>query len=165
MPAEVQGKTECHMVQRSSVWDDASAVASRKAGECAAHRRVAPKICGPPHQRSLVRPPGVRWPQDSVRGDNNRGIFWIFSVYCIQHCFICRPSDSTVTEDAGIEPRTVATSALAVRRTGNNRLAKIGIVFCQLSQSLQGIQYIGTAHAFKLSVVWFGSNTSTFTPL
>jgi hypothetical protein len=26
---------------------------------------------------------------------------WIF----IQNCFICRPSDSTVSEDAGIEPR------------------------------------------------------------
>jgi hypothetical protein len=31
-------------------------------------------------------------------------------MYVIQHCFICRPSDSTVSEDAGIEPRTVATS-------------------------------------------------------
>ncbi len=29
-------------------------------------------------------------------------------MYCIQHCFICRLSDSTVSEDAGIEPRTVA---------------------------------------------------------
>ncbi len=27
----------------------------------------------------------------------------------IQHCFICRSSDSTVSKDAGIEPRTVAT--------------------------------------------------------
>jgi hypothetical protein len=27
-------------------------------------------------------------------------------MYTIQHCFICRPSDSTVPEDAGIEPRT-----------------------------------------------------------
>jgi hypothetical protein len=35
-------------------------------------------------------------------------------MYCIQHCFIRRPSDSTVSEDARIEPRTVATSALAV---------------------------------------------------
>jgi hypothetical protein len=42
---------------------------------------------------------------------------FIFSMYCIQHCFICRPSDSTVSEDAAIEPRTVATSALAVRRS------------------------------------------------
>jgi hypothetical protein len=30
-------------------------------------------------------------------------------MYVIQHCFFCRPSDSTVSEDAGIEPRTVAT--------------------------------------------------------
>ncbi len=30
-------------------------------------------------------------------------------MYFIQLCFICcRPSDSTVSEDAGIEPRTVA---------------------------------------------------------
>jgi hypothetical protein len=33
--------------------------------------------------------------------------------YIIQHCFIRRPSDSTVSEDAGIEPRTVASLALA----------------------------------------------------
>jgi hypothetical protein len=38
-------------------------------------------------------------------------------VYFIQHCFICRASDSTVSEDAGIEPRTLATLALAVRRS------------------------------------------------
>jgi hypothetical protein len=42
------------------------------------------------------------------------GIFYIFSYY-IQHGFICRPSDSTGPSDAGIEPRTVATGALAVR--------------------------------------------------
>jgi len=33
----------------------------------------------------------------------------VFFMYFIQHCFICRPSDSTVSEDAGIEPGTVAT--------------------------------------------------------
>jgi hypothetical protein len=38
-------------------------------------------------------------------------------MYDIQHCFICRPSDSTVSEDARIEPRTVATTALAVRHS------------------------------------------------
>ncbi len=31
----------------------------------------------------------------------------------IQHCFICRPLDSTVAEDARIEPGTVATFAMA----------------------------------------------------
>jgi hypothetical protein len=30
--------------------------------------------------------------------------------YFMQHCFICRPSDSAVSEDAGNELRTVATS-------------------------------------------------------
>ncbi len=41
------------------------------------------------------------------------GIFLF--MYVIQHCFICRPSDSTVSEDAGIEPTTVATDALTTR--------------------------------------------------
>jgi hypothetical protein len=36
---------------------------------------------------------------------------------CTVFCFICRPSDSNVSEDAGIEPWTVETSALAVRRS------------------------------------------------
>ncbi len=39
-----------------------------------------------------------------------RGILWsFFFMYIIQHGFSCRPSDSTLSEDAGIEPRTVAT--------------------------------------------------------
>ncbi len=42
--------------------------------------------------------------------------------YYIQQCFICRPSDSTVPTDAGIEPRTVASGALTVRRS--NHLAR-----------------------------------------
>jgi hypothetical protein len=43
------------------------------------------------------------------------GFSFVFYVrYDIQHCFICR---STVLEDAGIEPMTVATTALAVRRS------------------------------------------------
>jgi hypothetical protein len=43
--------------------------------------------------------------------------FFLFFPYYIQHCFFCRPSDSTVPTDAGIEPRTVATGALAGRRS------------------------------------------------
>ncbi len=53
---------------------------------------------------------------------SNRGIFGFFSMYYIQHCFFCRPSDSAESEDAGIEPRTVATLALAVRRSNQYRL-------------------------------------------
>jgi hypothetical protein len=44
-------------------------------------------------------------------------------MFDIQHCLVCRPSDSTVSEDAGIEPRTVATMAtmaLAVRRSNHS---------------------------------------------
>jgi hypothetical protein len=47
------------------------------------------------------------------------GEFFIFSSYYIQHCFICRPSDSTVPTYAGTEPKTVATCALAVRRSNH----------------------------------------------
>jgi hypothetical protein len=45
--------------------------------------------------------------------------FFLF-MYNIQHCFICRPSDSTVSKNAEIEPRTVATTALAVRRSNHS---------------------------------------------
>ncbi len=47
----------------------------------------------------------------------SRGIFFM---YFIQQCFICRPSDSTVSENSGIEPRTVATLTLAVRRSNHS---------------------------------------------
>jgi hypothetical protein len=43
-------------------------------------------------------------------------------MYDIQRRFICRPSDSTVSDDAGIEPGPFATTALAVRRS--NHLAR-----------------------------------------
>ncbi len=43
-----------------------------------------------------------------------KGGFFGFCQYFIQHCFICCPSDSTVSEDAGIEPRAITTSTLAV---------------------------------------------------
>jgi hypothetical protein len=46
--------------------------------------------------------------------------FLLFCMYFIQHFFVCRHSDFTVSEDAGIEPRTfetVATLAVAARRS------------------------------------------------
>ncbi len=39
-----------------------------------------------------------------------------------QHCFICRLLDFTLSENAGIEPRTIITSALAIR--GSNHSAR-----------------------------------------
>ncbi len=44
-----------------------------------------------------------------MRKRQNAGSY-VFLKYFILHCFICRPSDSTVSEDAGIEPRTVTPS-------------------------------------------------------
>ncbi len=50
---------------------------------------------------------------------------FLFSMYFTRHGLICHPSDSTVSEDAGIEPRNVATLALAVRRSVTSRLVFI----------------------------------------
>jgi hypothetical protein len=52
--------------------------------------------------------------QTSKTVRSKREIFFI-SLYFIQNCFICRSSDSTVSEDAGIEPRAVVTLTLAIR--------------------------------------------------
>ncbi len=41
-------------------------------------------------------------------------------MYVIQHCFICRPSETTVSEDAGIEPRSVAALTLTARRSNHS---------------------------------------------
>ncbi len=51
-------------------------------------------------------------------------------MYFIQHCFICRPSDYTVPEDDGIEIRTVATLALAVRCSLTTGLDLIHTALC-----------------------------------
>ena len=50
---------------------------------------------------------------------SKQGDIWFFLCYFIQHCFICRPSDSTVPTDAGIAPRTVARIAFAARRSNH----------------------------------------------
>jgi hypothetical protein len=65
---------------------------------------------------------GMNQSEDKL--SNNRGIFWIFFhvLYFIQHCLICHSIDSTVSEDVGTDSRTVATLALAVRRS--NRSAR-----------------------------------------
>jgi hypothetical protein len=41
-------------------------------------------------------------------------------MYFIQHCFTYRPSDSSESEDAEIEPRNVATLALTARRSNHS---------------------------------------------
>ncbi len=58
-------------------------------------------------------------------------------MYCIQHCFVCRPSDSTVSEDAGIKPKIVATMELAVRRSNHSAKSHSCIIVWP-PQGLQG---------------------------
>jgi hypothetical protein len=41
----------------------------------------------------------------------------MFFLYFVQHCFICHPSDSAASGDAGIAPRTFGTLLLAARRS------------------------------------------------
>ncbi len=41
-------------------------------------------------------------------------------MYFIQNCFICRPSDTTVSEDAEMESRTVGPLALIARRSSHS---------------------------------------------
>jgi hypothetical protein len=68
----------------------------------------------------------------SFQHGNNRitiskqGDFWrffgdFFVMFFLQFCFICRPLDSTASEDAGIELRAVANLALAIRRIHSAR--------------------------------------------
>ncbi len=71
--------------------------------------------CGFMQVRVLLSTVKATVPGNFITSHFLTGGFFVFFMYCIQHCLICRPSDFTVSEDAGIEPRTVATSALAVR--------------------------------------------------
>ncbi len=57
--------------------------------------------------------------------------------YLIQHFFLCRPSDPTVSEGAGIEPRTVASLALAVSVSSGHLINKLGYI-SRLSQWEEG---------------------------
>ncbi len=66
------------------------------------------------------------------------GDFCFLFSHFIQHCFICRPSDSTVPTDAGIEPRTVATCALAVRRSNLQAISQPLLGYISSAEYIQG---------------------------
>jgi hypothetical protein len=70
-------------------------------------------------QNGKVKPSFKCKKKQKIKKKHGDFLDFFFSMYCIQHWFICRPSDSTVSEDAGIEPLTVATSALTVRRSNH----------------------------------------------
>ena len=72
-------------------------------------------------------------------------------MYDIQHCFICRPTDSTVSEDAEIEPRTVVTSALAVRRSSHSATSHPQVKLLPLL-SISGDLYYNVRHLHRWSL-------------
>jgi hypothetical protein len=85
-------------------------------------------------QRILVfKPRNLDWKMP-FKNSTKWDLFGFFA-YVIQHCFICRPSDSTVSEDAEVEPRTVVTSTLAVRRS--NHSARSHPPFGWISSTIQ----------------------------
>ncbi len=70
--------------------------------------------------------------------------FFGFLMYFIQRCFTCHPSDSTVSEDAGIELRTVATLILAVRRFDSDHSARSHPLSAR-SHDLSGDSFLSTS--------------------
>jgi hypothetical protein len=60
----------------------------------------------------------------------NACIFIFIFIYVFQQCFIYRLSDYTVSEDAGIEPRTVATLALTARRSNHFARSYLMFLYC-----------------------------------
>ncbi len=85
---------------------------------------------------------------------------YIFFMYDIHHCFICRPSDSTVSEDAEIEPRTVATTALNVRRSDHS--AKSHPIYMYILITVLLLIYVLRSFIRSVKAVWkISSSDST----
>ncbi len=51
-----------------------------------------------------------------------------FFLYDIQHCFLCHPSDSTVSEDAGIEPSEVKQNKIS----SMSFIVQYGTIYCSI---------------------------------
>jgi hypothetical protein len=84
-------------------------------------------------------------------------------MYDIQHCFICRPSESTVTEDAGIEPRTVATTALAIALAlGEKDWAKYNPKLKKSASRYQSREMLARAFESKIHCKKFLQNSCIF---
>jgi hypothetical protein len=52
-------------------------------------------------------PASLSWSMSTEQLKNTvrlKKVIFLFFIYCIQHCFICRPSDLIVSEDPEIQP-------------------------------------------------------------
>jgi hypothetical protein len=81
--------------------------------------QIISKLPSPP-QSFLV----ISWGGGGRVGGGGRN-FLDFFIYVIQQSFSCRTSDFTVSEIAGIEPRTVATLALTARRSNHSTISHL----------------------------------------
>ncbi len=86
----------------------------------AAEWSLTTPLCSPQPTGSSHR----KWFRNAAFSSSYFSRFFFLLIYHVryfQHCFICCPSDSADSTDAGIEPRTVATTALAFRRSHSAR--------------------------------------------
>ncbi len=85
-----------------------------------------------------------------------RGIlYFIFWKYLIQHCFICRPSDSAVSADAGIEPQAI----VRTRRVANYGIYWIVCILCILLSLIENVcRLVHAFHYFKLRLKYSCQN-------
>ncbi len=74
-------------------------------------------------------------------------------MYDIQHFFICRPSDFTVSEDAEIELRTVATTALAVIRSNHSAWSHPFNTWYWKGHKLRASIIVGHPGIYSISIV------------
>ena len=70
-------------------------------------------------QVQVLPPQQLVHQRDDLTNDKSINNVFFYVPYSIPHGLICRPSDSTMLEDTGMEPRTVATLALEVRRSNH----------------------------------------------
>jgi hypothetical protein len=89
------------------------------------------------------------WPNIFTQGDcfNFLGLF----MYFIQPCFICRPSDSTVSKDAGIVPRNccdIGNWQSYILTTRLDLIHKMTFLYCQ-KKNLSIFTLVGGNHSRK----------------
>jgi hypothetical protein len=88
-------------------------------------------------------------------GNIKGGFLGDFFMYLIQLCFMCRPSDSTVSTDAKTEPRTVATIALAAYLLSNKY--KVTMIYWVMCTKISR-KYIKSSH--RISIYEFRFSTA-----
>jgi hypothetical protein len=85
-----------------------------------------------------------------VKGGYFCFIFYFFQ-YFIQHCFIYRPSDSNVSEDAGIEKLVCKESLLYPKTDPTHHVLQVFILF----HRLEGSHSIASGYAFRTRIFSF----------